>query len=160
MSINCAEKLLSCAWLFRTLQTTARQAPLSMGFFRQEYRSELSSPTPGDLPNPGMEPASPVSSVLAGEFFTTESPWKPKSVSPQERVSVISCLFGSLFHWDLSWWIPLSMFFFAKKQVFMNSWSQGLRTRRPQWRKKKYMVWKKKGIHQSLVEQEGKIAFS
>ena len=85
-----------------------------MGFFGQEYKSELPSPTPGDLPNPGVEPASPVSSV--GEFFTTESPWKPKSVSPQERVSLISCLFGSLFQWDLSWWIPLSMFFLQKKK--------------------------------------------
>ena len=39
--------------------TVAHQAPLSMGFSRQEYWSGLPFPTPGDLPDPGMEPASP-----------------------------------------------------------------------------------------------------
>ena len=43
--------------LFRS--TIARQAPLSMGFSRQEYRSGLPFPSPGDLPNPGIEPGSP-----------------------------------------------------------------------------------------------------
>ena len=46
---------------------------LSMGFPRQEYRSGLPFPTPGDLPNPGIEPASP---ALAGRFFTAEPPAK------------------------------------------------------------------------------------
>ena len=45
------------------------QAPLSVGFPRQEYCSELSFPSPTDLPNPGVEPMSP---ALAGGFFTTE----------------------------------------------------------------------------------------
>ena len=40
--------------------TVALQAPLSMGFFRQEYCSEVPFPSPGDLPNPGIEPRSPV----------------------------------------------------------------------------------------------------
>ena len=48
-----------------------------MGFFRQEYWSGLPFPTLGGLPNPGIEPASLVSPVLAGEFFTTEPPGKP-----------------------------------------------------------------------------------
>ena len=48
-----------------------------MGFFRQEYWSGLPFPPPGGLPNPGIEPASLVSPVLAGEFFTTEPPGKP-----------------------------------------------------------------------------------
>ena len=39
--------------------TAARQAPLSMAFFRQEHRSGLPCPPPGDLPDPGMEPGSP-----------------------------------------------------------------------------------------------------
>ena len=47
------------------------QAPLSMEFFRQEYWCGLPFPTPGDLPNPGIEPASLVSPSLAGRFFTT-----------------------------------------------------------------------------------------
>ena len=43
-----------------------------MGFSRQEYQSGLPFLTPGDLLDPGIEPASPVSSALAGRFFTTE----------------------------------------------------------------------------------------
>ena len=49
--------------------TVARQAPLSLGLSRQEYWSEFPFPPPGDLPDPGIEPASP---ALAGEFCTTE----------------------------------------------------------------------------------------
>ena len=52
-------KLLSRVRLFATLWTVARQAPLSMGFSRQEYWSGLPFPPPGDLPNPGIEPGSP-----------------------------------------------------------------------------------------------------
>ena len=44
---------------FVTPWTVAHQAPLSMGFFRQEYWSGLASPTPEDLPDPGIELASP-----------------------------------------------------------------------------------------------------
>ena len=49
--------------------TGARQAPLSMGFPRQEYWNRLLFPSPEDLPDLGMEPGSP---ALAGRFFTTE----------------------------------------------------------------------------------------
>ena len=55
--------------------TIAFQAPLSMGFPRQEYWSGLPFPSPGDLPRPGIEPTSP---ALAARFFTTEPPGKPK----------------------------------------------------------------------------------
>ena len=51
--------------------TVPCQAPLPMGFSRQEYWSGLPFPSPGDLPNPGIEPTSP---ELAGRFFTTEPP--------------------------------------------------------------------------------------
>ena len=47
------------------------------GIFSQEYWSWLSFPTPGDLPDPGIKPACPVSPALAGGFFTTEPPGKP-----------------------------------------------------------------------------------
>ena len=53
--------------------TVACQAPPSMGFSRQEYWSGLPFPSPGDLPDPGIEPESP---ALAHVFFTTESPEK------------------------------------------------------------------------------------
>ena len=65
----------SCLTL-ATPQTVACQAPLSIGFSRQEYGSGLPFPSPGDLPNPGIEPAS---SALAGRFFTTEPPGKSLS---------------------------------------------------------------------------------
>ena len=71
-------------WLFATLWTIAFQAPLSMGFSRQEYWSVLPCPPPGDLPGPWIEPASLVSSALAGRFFKRVPPgkkWKWKSLS-------------------------------------------------------------------------------
>ena len=56
--------------LFITPQTVARQAPLSMGFFRQEYWNGLPCPSPGELPDPVIKPASLASSTLADGFFT------------------------------------------------------------------------------------------
>ena len=55
--------------LFATLWTVARQAPLLMGFCRQEYWSGFPCPPPSDLPDPGIEPTSLVSLALAGGFF-------------------------------------------------------------------------------------------
>ena len=55
----------------------AHQAPLSMGFSRQEYWSGLPFRTPGYLPNPGNKPAFPESPALAGRFFTTAPPGSP-----------------------------------------------------------------------------------
>ena len=52
-------KLLSCVRLFVTLWTVAYQAPLFMGFFRQEYWSGVPFPSPEDLPDPGIKPRSP-----------------------------------------------------------------------------------------------------
>ena len=63
----------SCPTLV-TLWTVASQAPLSMGFPRQEYWSGLPFPSPGHLPDPRIKPVSP---ALAGGFFITESPGKP-----------------------------------------------------------------------------------
>ena len=65
---------LSHVRLFAILWTVALQAPLSIGFPSQEYRSGLPFLSPGDLPNPGVEPMSP---TLAGEFFTAEPPGHP-----------------------------------------------------------------------------------
>ena len=55
--------------------TVARQAPLSMGFSRQEYCRGLPCPPPGDLPNSGIEPMSLASPALAGGFFTMSATW-------------------------------------------------------------------------------------
>ena len=51
----------------------AHQVPLSLGFARQEYWSGLSFPSPGDLPDPGIEPTSLEFLALVGGFFTTIS---------------------------------------------------------------------------------------
>ena len=64
-------------WLFATLWTVTQEAPLSMGFSRQEYWSGLPCPPPEDLPNPGIEPTSLMSPALAGRFFTTSTAGKP-----------------------------------------------------------------------------------
>ena len=65
--------MLSRVQLFVTPWTTAHQAPLSMEFSRQCYWSGLPFATPGDLPDPGIEPQTPASPALAGRFFTTAS---------------------------------------------------------------------------------------
>ena len=59
---------------FATPWTVTHQAPLSMGFSRQEHWSGLPCPPPGDLPDPGIEPTSLMSPLLTGEFFTTSAP--------------------------------------------------------------------------------------
>ena len=65
---------LSRVQLFATPWTVACQAPLFVEFSKQEYWSGLPLHSPGDLPGPGIKPASP---VLAGGFFTTEPPGMP-----------------------------------------------------------------------------------
>ena len=64
-------KLLSHVRLFATPWTIAYKAPLSMEFSRQEYRSGLPFPSPGDLPDPGIEPGSP---ALQADALPSESP--------------------------------------------------------------------------------------
>ena len=70
-----AKLLPSHVQLFVTLWTVAHQVPLSMGFSRQEHWSRLPCPPPGDLPNPGIKPASFTFPVLAGSFFTSTVPF-------------------------------------------------------------------------------------
>ena len=59
-----------------TLWTIAHQAPLSMGFSRQEFWSGSLCPPPGDLPDPGIEPASSVAPALTSGFFITSATWE------------------------------------------------------------------------------------
>ena len=72
-------KWLSRVWLFATPWTVAYQAPPSMEFSRQEYWSGLPFPSPGDLPNPGIEPGSP---ALPADTLPSEPPGKPHSPTP------------------------------------------------------------------------------
>ena len=93
------------AQLFKTPQTVDCQASLSMGFSRQEYWSGLLFPSPGDLPDPEINPISP---ALAGEFFTTDPPGKPTIY-----VGVLYCTSG-----------PLRLLFPLPRKLLRNS--QGL----------------------------------
>ena len=70
----CVLSCFSCVRLFATPWTVARQAPLSMGFSRQEHWSGLHCPPPGHLPDSGIAPMSPA--LQAGRFFTAEPPGK------------------------------------------------------------------------------------
>ena len=60
-----------CQTLCNPMDYITHQAPLFMGLFLQEYWNRLPFPPPGDLPDPGIKSASPVSPALAGGFFTT-----------------------------------------------------------------------------------------
>ena len=62
--------MLSCVQLFAALWTVGPQAPLFMGFPRQEYWGGFPFPPPGDLPNPGIQPVFPVSPALQEDSFT------------------------------------------------------------------------------------------
>ena len=72
---TCVLSCFSRVPLFATLWTVA-WVPLSMGLVRQEYWSGLPCPSPGDLPNPGIEPESLTSPALAGGFFTPSTSWE------------------------------------------------------------------------------------
>ena len=94
MLCACVLTCFSHVQLFMTPWTVACQAPLSMGFSKQEYWSGLPCPPPGDLPNPGTEPESLMSPALAGGFFTTNATWEAP-ISLLNRVS--SCYLWYLY---------------------------------------------------------------
>ena len=74
--VLCCASSLSPIWLLATPWIVAGQTPLSMGFSRQEYRSGLLCPPPGDLPNPGIERRSV---ALQAGSLPFETPGKPKN---------------------------------------------------------------------------------
>ena len=75
MLLTCVQSL-SGIQLFVAPWTIARLVSLSMEFSKQEYWSGLPFPPPGDLPDPGIKPTSPVSPALAGRFVTTSTTWE------------------------------------------------------------------------------------
>jgi len=84
----------------------ARQASLSLGFPRQEYWSGLPFPSPGDLPDPGIEPISP---ALQADSLLTEPPGNPGTLLRTSK-SFLLCIFFSLEWtclWLLSYAVPL-----------------------------------------------------
>ena len=85
-------KSLSPVRLFATPWTVDRQAPLSMGFSRQEYWSGLPFPSPGDLPNPGIKPWSP---ALQADTLSSEPPRKPPVYQSQQLIKHMMLQFTS-----------------------------------------------------------------
>jgi len=75
----CVLSRFSVVRLSAALWTAARQAPLSVGFSRQEYWSGLPWPPPGDLSNPGIDSMFLMSPALAGGFFTTSTTWEAQA---------------------------------------------------------------------------------
>ena len=69
--------VITCVWLFVTPMDHSPPGSTIHGFLRQECWNRLSFPTPGNLSNPGIKPASPAFPALAGGFFTTKPPGKP-----------------------------------------------------------------------------------
>ena len=120
----------------------ARQAPLSLGFSRHEYRSGLQFLSPGDLPHPGTEPASLTSPALAGGFFTTVPPGKParKGSFTQQvftkpllcarlcgktasKTATVSALLKETFLWEKQ--VKISNFIFVNKGTGMETENRG-----------------------------------
>ena len=104
--------------LCATLWTVACQAPLSMGFLRQEYWSSLPYPPPGDLPDPGVENMSLISPALAGRFFTTSAAWEAQVIlqiiantdlfrSSKVRLYAEHHLFGTIQYVTFADWLLL-----------------------------------------------------
>ena len=96
MSVCRCAHTLSHVWLFATPWTVVPQAPLSMEMSKQENWSRMPFPSPGDLPDPGIEPVSPESLALAGQFFTTEPPGKPSNICKSMKSLYPSWLIFSL----------------------------------------------------------------
>ena len=88
--------VLSCIWLFAIPWIVAYQAPLSIGFSKQEHCSGLPFPSPGNLHDPGIKPRS---LAFAGWFFTTEPPGKPQVYSTVLLMVVTMQTFG--YHWSV-----------------------------------------------------------
>ena len=85
---------------FATPWTVAHQAPLSMGFFKQEYWSRLSCP-PGDLPDPGIEPSSLVSPALQADSLPAEPSGSGMHKSKEEIISFATNI--NITEWNIVW---------------------------------------------------------
>ena len=97
--------------LFATLWARVCQAPLSVGFSRQEYWNGFPCLPPGNLPDPGIKPTSLTSPALAGRFFNTSATWMPWWLGGKES----TCSAGS--NLILGWEDPL------KKEISTHSWA-------------------------------------
>ena len=99
--------MLSCVQLFVTPWTVARQAPLSLGFPRQEYWSGLPFPSPGDLPEPGIKPEAPALAADSLPLSHQGSPCMFYVLCAQS----FSCVQLFAFLWTVALQAPLSIEF-------------------------------------------------
>ena len=83
-----------CLTLSRPPWAIASQAPLSLGFSRQEYWSGLPFPPPGDLPHPGIKPMFP---ALAGGFFITVSPGEPEHFIRSVKLKILIAIMETVY---------------------------------------------------------------
>ena len=107
----CMLSYFSHVQLFVILLTIVHQAPLSMWFSRQEYWSGLPFPSPGDIPEPGIEPGSLTSPALAGGFFVTSATWEDSLYLNNNKSSVLKHYlptFNSRLVWPGEPWAPSS----------------------------------------------------
>ena len=117
--------MLSHIWLLAILWAVAHQAPLSMGFSRQEYWSGLPCSPPGDLPNPGIKPESPASLTLQTDSLplshrgilsslTRDWTWALGSESSEsswlDQQRILSC---KSFEW-CNWWLNVQLSFVGR----------------------------------------------
>ena len=98
-------RLLIVSDCFATPWTVARQAPLSVGF----SRGGLPRRPPGDLPDPGMEPASLTFPALGGGFFTTSANWEAQNVVTIYDFSVSLIVKGKKYLWPVCPWTSYSV---------------------------------------------------
>ena len=93
----CVCQSLSHLRLFEPPWTVACQVPLAMGFSRHEYWSGLPCPSPGDLPDPGIETGSP---ALQADYLPSEPPGKPSNIYVLHKIKFVKYLGkNKTFHW-------------------------------------------------------------
>ena len=116
----CSAHSLGHVWFFATPRTAACQAPLSMGFSRQEYQSGLLCPSPGDLPNPGTELAS---LALAGGSLPLAPPGKTlqhviiiKILMRYLHLQNLDCILYCISIW-------MSYIFFSRNDDWLSHWT-------------------------------------
>ena len=93
--------------------TIVRQAPLSMGFSRQECWSGLLCPPPGDLSNPGIKLTSVTSPALAGGFFTTSATWEAPYFFVSPACFALGCL------WSYYWFLEVYIIFLILLDIYV-----------------------------------------
>ena len=162
LHIVCVLSHFSHVGFLATPWTVAYQTSLSMGFSRQEYWSGLPFPPPGDLPNPGIKPASLSSPILAGRFFTTSTTWESESHSVMSySVTPVGCTVHGILKATILEWVAFpfsrgSSQLRDRTQVsciigrFFTSWATREAQHHP--RSPTYIVW----FHLYRISQKGK----